>query len=130
MLEVFAASFLSLVAAPAPARLEDEPPAEVSCVYTCGLPGRQQTSPQHADLVIQIPPLRPAPRAADSPQMSSLHGRTQASASTGHEDDYPPGFGPVEPTVAADPPTMLPVDAHQTVDNDPSANRRQPVSGF
>ena len=34
------------------------------------------------------------------------------------------GFGPAESTVGAVPLGMTPVDAHQTVDNDASANRR------
>lgn len=69
MLEEFAASFaarqiitLTLVGGPTTAtmaaQLEDEAPTVVSCLCTCGLPGRQQTPSQHADAnwMLQTPP--------------------------------------------------------------------------
>jgi hypothetical protein len=47
------------------------------------------------------------------------------SAKTLTEHNYPLGFGSVDPTVDADPPSSPSVDAHQTVDNnDDSAKRR------
>jgi len=112
MLEEFAASSLSLGATPATTRLEDEPPAEVS--YTCGLPGRQQGSPQHTDLLLQTPPPRPTLRVADTPPVSSQQERTQAGAASKHDEAWPPGFGPAEPMVDDVPPGTPPVDAHQT----------------
>ena len=81
MLEEFATSSLSLVATPAAAWLEDEPPTEVS--YTCGLLGRQQTPSQHADSVLQTPPPCPTLRVEDSSPLSSQQEYTHASASLG-----------------------------------------------
>ena len=112
MLEEFAASFLSLGTAPAIARLEDVPPAEVS--YTCSLPGRYQAPPQHADLVLQTPPPRPTLRVVDSPPVPSQQEHTQAGAASEHDEDWPPGFGPAKPTVDDVPPGTPPADAHQT----------------
>ena len=74
MLEEFAASSLSLGAAPAIARLKDVPPAEVS--YTCSLPGRYQAPPQHADLVLQTPPPCPTLQVAGLLPVSSQQEHT------------------------------------------------------
>ena len=46
------------------------------------------------------------------------------SSKTHTEHSYPPGFGPVDLTVDADPLSSPPVDTYRTVDNDNSAKRR------
>ena len=46
------------------------------------------------------------------------------SLKTHTEHSCPPGFGPVDPTVDAGPPSSPSVDTHQTVDNDDSTKRR------
>ena len=73
--------------------------------------------------MLQTPPRRPTLLVADSPPGSSLQEHTHAGTVSGHVDDCLPGFSPAEPTVDAVPPGMPPVDAHQIMDNNASANR-------
>ena len=71
-----------------------------------------------------------APQLEDEdPAVVSCEIRTSAprliqwagnSSKTHTEHSYLPGFGPVDPTVDAGPPSSSLVDTHQTVDNDDS----------
>jgi hypothetical protein len=98
----------------------------VSCIYTRGLLGRQQTLSLHVDLVLyrRTPPPLPSQWVVDSPPVSPQQGHPQANESTRHEEGYPPGFDPVDLTTDAGPPTTPPVDTRQSMDNDVSTARR------